>query len=301
MSNDNDIYFLNFNDDISFLKKYLDDNTISDIMVNSDGNIFIKIRGNRMFAEKLSNNTKVRQTIFSLATLQNIIIDKQLPILETVIPNTKYRVEALLPPITDGPVLIIRKPTTTLLRLENYLKDKRMTEAQYNDIIDIIKNKYNILVAGGTGSGKTTFVNTLLHELSYIDPECRLFIVEDTPELNIVNKDYVSVVTLPENSINMLRVALRSNPDRIIFGELRHGDVAVELLKAFNSGHPGGITTIHANTNTCDGVLYRLYSLISEVNNNITIDDIKTYIDVAITIDVKKNFGPFISNIFHFN
>lgn len=300
MSNNNDIFYLNFNDDIAFLKKYLDDNTISDIMVNSDGNIFIKIRGNRIFAEKLPNTIKVRQTIFSLATLQNIIIDKQLPILETVIPNTKYRVEALLPPITDGPVLIIRKPTTTLLRLENYLNDKRITESQYNDIIDIIKNKYNILVAGGTGSGKTTFVNTLLHELSYIDPQCRLFIVEDTPELNIVNKDYVSVVTLPENSIYMLRVALRSNPDRIIFGELRHGDVAVELLKAFNSGHPGGITTIHANTSTCDGVLYRIYSLISEVNNNITIDDIKTYIDVAITIDVKKNFGPFISNIFHF-
>jgi len=156
----------------------------------------------------------------------------------------------------------------------------------------------HILVLGTTGSGKTTLTNTLLYELSILDPDCRLFIVEDTPELNIKNKDYVSFVVAPDDAIIMLRVALRSNPDRIIFGELRHGSVAIELLKAFNSGHPGGITTIHANTGNLTGILHRLHSLISEVNSNITLEEIKSYIDMAITIEVKKNIGPFISNIY---
>jgi type IV secretion system protein VirB11 len=298
INNNNNIYFKNLEDDLSFIKVFLDNKEISDIMVNADGSIFIKIKGKRQYATKIDDTTIVKRAILSIASIQGIEINSELPILESVIPFTKYRIEGVLPPISDGPVLVVRKPTVTSLTLSDYINASRITKEQKDKIMNALINKYNILITGGTGSGKTTLVNTLLKELSIIDPDCRLFIIEDTPELNISNKDFVSFVVPPKDTITMLRVALRSNPDRIIFGELRHGDVAIELLKAFNSGHPGGITTIHANTSSLDDTLYRLYSLISEVIHTITINDIKNFIDCVITIDVKKGFGPYISNVY---
>lgn len=269
--------------DLRFIKEFIDDPDVSDIMVNADGSIFIK-KGKKDYVKTLEDSTIVKKAILSIASIQEKIIDEKLPILETVIPYTNFRVEGILPPLSTGPILTIRKPTTKLMRMIDYVHQERLKEQDYINIIKAIENKMNILIAGGTGSGKTTLLNTILYELSFIDESCRLFLVEDTPEVVLKNKDTISVVTTPNNAVEMIRVALRSAPDRIIFGEIRHGDTAIELLKAWNTGHPGGVATIHAIATGYEYVINRLYGLVQEINKDYDKTIIEKSIDCIINI-----------------
>jgi type IV secretion system protein VirB11 len=157
-----------------------------------------------------------------------------------------------------------------------------MSPDQHQIICDAIANKKNILVVGGTGSGKTTLTNAILAELANIAGDERLVIIEDTCELQCASENKVMLRTnQTTNMQHLLKATMRLRPDRIVVGEVRGGE-ALDLLKAWNTGHPGGVCTVHANS--CAGGLIRLQQLIAEVVANPMEELIKEAIDLIIFI-----------------
>jgi type IV secretion system protein VirB11 len=176
-------------------------------------------------------------------------------------PESGYRFEANIPPITIAPSFVIRKHSTKIFSFAEYVKDGILTEHQVEIIKRAVSDKKNILVVGGTGSGKTTLVNTILQEV--VKTEDRLLIIEDTRELKCAAEN-ISCLKAMENIADMtkcLKSVMRQRPDRIIVGEVR-GPEALPFLKSWNTGHPGGLGTIHANS--CLEALYRIEMLIEE-------------------------------------
>ncbi|MBB2160587.1 P-type conjugative transfer ATPase TrbB [Gluconacetobacter sacchari] len=175
---------------------------------------------------------------------------------------TGERFEGLLPPVVAAPSFAIRKPAVAVFTLDDYVAARIMTEGQAKFLRRAIAERRNILVAGGTSTGKTTLVNALLAEVAKTDD--RVVLIEDTRELQCRAPNLVSlrtrdgVVTLSE----LVRSALRLRPDRIPIGEVR-GPEALDLLKAWGTGHPGGIGTLHAGT--AIGALHRMEQLIQEI------------------------------------
>ena len=161
-----------------------------------------------------------------------------------------------------------------------------MSPDQQQIICDAIANKKNILVAGGTGSGKTTLTNAILAKLADIAGDERLVIIEDTSELQCLSKNKVMLRTNQNTNMqHLLKATMRLRPDRIVVGEVRGGE-ALDLLKAWNTGHPGGVCTVHANS--CTGGLVRLQQLIAEVVPTPMDDLIQEAVDLVIFIKRTK-------------
>jgi type IV secretion system protein VirB11 len=184
------------------------------------------------------------------------------PILSAELPETGERFEGVLPPVVRAPAFAIRKRASTVLRLCEYVADGILTDAQAAVIRGAIRDRLNILIAGGTSTGKTTLANALLQEIATTGD--RVIVLEDTVELQCVAEDHVPLRTRPGivSMRELVRSTLRLRPDRIVVGEVRGGE-ALDLLKAWGTGHPGGIATIHAGS--AIGALARLEQLILEV------------------------------------
>jgi type IV secretion system protein VirB11 len=167
----------------------------------------------------------------------------------------------VLPPVSTGPCFSIRKPASRIYTLLDYVNDAIMTAEAARLLSLAVVDRRNILVAGGTSSGKTTLANALLAELAARDE--RVILIEDTRELQCAAPDTVALRTRPGVAVmaDLVRSTLRLRPDRIIVGEVR-GREALDMLKAWNTGHPGGIATVHANS--AAAALYRLEQLIQE-------------------------------------
>jgi type IV secretion system protein VirB11 len=256
----------NFIDDILPLKKYLDDPDVTDIFSGGTGEIIIKrfAMGKTFTGEQVSFS-KIRGIILSAAALLEKQIDplNGIPKLEAVIPPPySARITGLLPPWVSNPEITIRKPPRTILPLEDYLEKKRLRPKEYEIICRFIKERKNLLVGGGTGSGKSTFTNAVLKKMVEYTPYDRFYIVEDVPELQCEARDKTMITVNPKYAAEAVRTALRWSPDRIIFGEVRYGEVANELLKSWNTGHTGNITTIHADS--CSSMLPRMEDLLRE-------------------------------------
>ena len=159
-----------------------------------------------------------------------------------------------------------------------------LTEAHADELRAAAIERRNILISGGTGSGKTTLANALLAEPAFADD--RVFLIEDTPELQCSAWDVVPVLTRrfpkPITVVDLVRDALRMRPDRIIIGEMRDGSAALETLKAWNTGHPGGLSTIHANS--AEEALTRLADLLSEVTARTPTRLIRHAVDLVVHI-----------------
>jgi type IV secretion system protein VirB11 len=167
----------------------------------------------------------------------------------------------LLPPVAPGPCFAIRKPAQRIYTLADYVSDGIMSAEVARALSLAVVERRNLLVAGGTSSGKTTLANALLAELAPRDE--RVILIEDTRELQCAAPDTVALRTRPGvvSMADLVRSTLRLRPDRIIVGEVRGGE-ALDMLKAWNTGHPGGIATVHANS--ARSALYRLEQLIQE-------------------------------------
>lgn len=257
----------NFFSDISCLKKYLENPSVTDIFVVGSGEIIIKVfaKGKIFTGEKILPS-KVRGIILSAAALLNKQIDpvNGIPKLEAVIPPPyNARITGLLPPWVDTPELTFRKPPREVFTLESYVENGRMTQEEYELICSYIKDRKNILIGGGTGSGKSTLTNAIIQKMVEITPNDRFYIVEDVPELQCNARDKTMIAVNPVHAAEAVRTALRWTPDRIIFGEVRYGEVANELIKAWNTGHTGNVTTIHADS--CTSMLIRMEDLLREV------------------------------------
>ena len=206
--------------------------------------------------------TKAETIMSVLASITGKFIHNKSPRLECQIPKYGHRFTGVIPPASSFPAFCIRKHSPRVYTLDDFVAQGIMAVTSKDTIVSWIRRKFNILIAGGTGSGKTTLANAILYEISKMFPDTRILIIEDVPELQF-NTSRSIALTVGEffGVHDALRTTLRFRPDRIVMGEIR-GAEAYTLLKAWNTGHPGGVATIHANG--VSEALYRFESCIRD-------------------------------------
>jgi type IV secretion system protein VirB11 len=228
----------------------LADDAVVEVLVNADGQMRVDRIGRGI--ESVDARLSVTERIAAIRLLaadafETVTEDR--PYLAATLPGSGERVQALIAPLVDAPVLAIRKRPKLIYSLDDYVRDRIASDEQARDLRAAIKARRNIVVAGSTGSGKTTLLNALLAEPAF--SAARLLILEDTAELQCAGADVVQLLTKrthPQVSMrDLVQMTLRLRPDRIIVGEVRDG-AALEVLKAWNTGHPGGLLSIHANS-----------------------------------------------------
>lgn len=242
--------------------RFLDDPAIVEVMLNPDGRLWIDrlASGLADTGEQLSP-TDGDRIIRLVAHHVGAEVHSGAPRVSAELPGTGERFEGLLPPVVAAPAFAIRKPAVAVFSLADYVAADIMSDWQADALRRAVTERQNILVAGGTSTGKTTLTNALLAEVARTGD--RVVLIEDTRELQCAAPNLVAlrtrdgVVSLSE----LVRSSLRLRPDRIPIGEVR-GAEALDLLKAWSTGHPGGIGTIHAGT--AIGALRRLEQLIQE-------------------------------------
>ena len=241
----------------------LADPAVIEVMVNPDGRLWIDRHGDgRIDTGERLEASEAERIIRLVASHIGQECHRDRPVVSAELPETGERFEGLLPPVSPSPCFAIRKPARVLYRLSDYVDAQIMSPLQAKALREAVETQMNIVVVGGTSSGKTTLVNALLAEVAVGGD--RVILIEDTRELHCTAEDCVSLRTKPGVAAlaDLVRSTLRLRPDRIIVGEVR-GPEALDMLKAWNTGHPGGITTLHANSAYAG--LYRLEQLIQEV------------------------------------
>ncbi len=244
----------------------LSDPRVIEIMVNPDGALRVDVLGEgRVDTDVRLEPPQVERIIRLVASHARAEVHGERPIVSAELPphgqGAGERFEGVLPPVATGPCFSIRKPAARVYALSDYVADGIMSAEAARVLSLAVAERRNILVAGGTSSGKTTLANALLAEMAEIDE--RVILIEDTRELQSPAQDTVALRTRPGvvTMGDLLRSTLRLRPDRIIVGEVRGGE-ALDMLKAWNTGHPGGIATVHANS--AASALYRIEQLIQE-------------------------------------
>jgi type IV secretion system protein VirB11 len=238
---------------------------VVEILANPDGRIVLDRtgRGREDTGHVMTPGARER-VIRLVADHVGELVLRDDPRLSGVLPSGE-RFQGFLPPVCAQPTFSIRKRPGVIWTLGDYVRDGVMKAADAETIAAAARGRRNIVISGGAGSGKTTLANAVLAEPAFAAD--RVFIIEDTPELQCSAWDCVAVMTRrspkPIGVVDLVRDALRMRPDRIVLGEVRDGAAALEALKAWNTGHPGGVTTIHANS--AAECLPRLEDLLREV------------------------------------
>ncbi|MGC6373660.1 P-type conjugative transfer ATPase TrbB [Pseudomonas sp. S2.OTC.A_B10] len=239
----------------------LNDSKTTDLLLNADGNLWLKRLGEPTRIIGQLEAWRAMSAMKTLAGLLGKTIGALEPILDGELPFGNERFAGQLPPVVSSPVFAIRKPAIKVFPLDSYVELGIMTQAQCDAIKKAVREHKNILVVGGTGSGKTTLINAIIQEMVDNDPNERVFIIEDTGEIQCAAINCVQYHTTLEVSMtDLLKTTLRMLPDRIIVGEVR-GAEALDLLDSWNTGHDGGAGTLHANSP--ESALQRLQSLIT--------------------------------------
>lgn len=242
------------------------DPEVVEILANPDGRIVLDRagRGRADTGARLSVEGRER-AIRLIADYVGEVVTRDDPRLAGVLPATGERFQGLLPPVSPAPAFSIRKRPSVIWTLGDYVRDGVMTARQADVLAQAARERRNILISGGTGSGKTTLANAILAEPAFADD--RVFLIEDTAELQCSAWDTVSVLTrrapVAIGVADLVRDALRMRPDRIVVGEMRDGAAALETLKSWNTGHPGGLSTLHANS--AEEALRRIEDLALEI------------------------------------
>jgi len=240
------------------------DPKITDIIVNEDGRAWFEAHGRGLYSSGFSISESQRESLIgTVAATLGSVADADHPIVEGELPIERIRFEGMMPPVVRRPCFAMRKPAQVLYTLDDYVSDRIMTDRQADTFRDAIDRRDNILIGGGTGSGKTTLAGALINEMvGRSDPSERYVIIEDTLEIQCRATNVVQLHTAEAADLGRLvRATMRLRPDRIVIGEVRGGE-ALALLKAWLTGHPGGVTTIHANS--ARSALTRLSSLVQE-------------------------------------
>ena len=263
------------------MMRALRDPAVVGVMLNPDGKLWTDVAGQGMeYTGHTLAPGAAESVLTTCASILQTTITRDNPILEGEFPLDGSRLEGLLPPIVRAPVFAIRKKALRVFTLEDYRSRGIIGAAltgshsacevaatsRYKHPVEAIREaiqlRRNILIVGGTGSGKTTLANAILAEIAVQSPDDRLVAIEDTMELQVTMPNSVLLRTSEQaNMQRLLRATMRLRPDRIVVGEVRGGE-ALTLLKSWNTGHPGGIATIHANS--AGGGLTRLSQLIYE-------------------------------------
>ncbi|MCJ8521161.1 type IV secretion system protein VirB11 [Pseudorhizobium tarimense] len=262
----------------------LNDSEVVEIMLNPDGKLFLERLGERITLIGDLSAEAAEVAIGAVAHALGAYADRGHPIVSGELPLAgRYRFEGLLPPVVSSPSFSIRRHLTRVLSLDDYVVASILTPAQAQTIREAVQTRRNIIVSGGTGSGKTTLATTIIGEMIRHSPQDRLVMLEDTPEIQCSAANIVSLRTSAAIDMSkLLRSALRLRPDRIVVGEVRDG-AALSLLKAWNTGHPGGVATVHSNT--ARSTLQRLEQLTGEVSQQPMCAIIGEAVDVVISIE----------------
>ena len=235
------------------IQALVDDDTVNDIVVNGPNRVFIEREGILSVAPiRFVNDGHVIRVIQRILSPIGRRVDESTPMVDARLPDGS-RVNAIIPPIAlDGPCLSIRKFRKQALRAEDLVRGGSVSQAALEYLQGRVRKRANLIVIGGTGSGKTTFLNLLSQ---WIPRTERVITIEDAAELRLEHEHVVRLETRPPNlegqravtARDLVRNALRMRPDRIIVGEIR-GDEVLDMLQAMNTGHDGSMTTLHANT-----------------------------------------------------
>jgi type IV secretion system protein VirB11 len=308
------VYLLNF---LAPLAPFLLRPDITDIYVNGPGQIWIETVGGDINPEILPglDNILLSRLARQIAAFCDQGIDRHHPLLSATLPDGA-RVQIVIPPATRGSVVMaIRKNISSNRRLSEYvsagsfakteiahqsrlnsLKSRSTRRIETGEIADAlsqaVRDRQTILISGGTSSGKTTFLNSLLHEIPASE---RLIFIEDTRELQIVHNNAVGLIAtrsmLAEADVtanDLVAASLRMRPDRIILGELR-GNEALAFLRAVNSGHPGSMTTVHADSPS--GAVEQIVLLAMHGGTRLSSDDIRDYVRNVVGVYVQLEYG----------
>jgi type IV secretion system protein VirB11 len=244
----------------------LADPLVLEVMINPDGALRLDRLGEgRSDTGVRYDPVQIERIIRLVASHARTEVHAGSPIVSAELPphgeGAGERFEGVLPPVALGPCFSIRKPATRIYTLMDYVADGIMSADMARLLSLAVVERRNVLVAGGTSSGKTTLANALLAEMAHLDE--RIILIEDTRELQSPATDTVALRTRAGSvtMADLVRSTLRLRPDRIIVGEVRGGE-ALDMLKAWNTGHPGGIATVHANS--AASALLRIEQLIQE-------------------------------------
>jgi pilus assembly protein CpaF len=269
------------------LEPFLQDPTISDILVNTYDQIYVERHGKLEITDgRFKDNNHLMRIIDKIVSSVGRRIDESSPMVDARLQDGS-RVNVIIPPLSiDGPIVSIRRFAVDPLELEDLINYNSLTPEIGEIIQGIVKARLNVLISGGTGSGKTTLLNVLSR---FIPETERIVTIEDSAELQVKQEHVIRLETRPSNiegrgevtQRDLVRNSLRMRPDRIIVGEVR-GQEAFDMLQAMNTGHDGSLTTIHANSPR--DALMRLESMVSMVNFDIPLDFVRKYVSSAIDV-----------------
>lgn len=269
------------------LEPLLADPSISDILVNTCNTIYVERRGKIEPTEvRFTNNAHLMKIIDKIVSRVGRRVDESSPMVDARLPDGS-RVNAIIPPLAlDGPILSIRRFPADPLRMDDMLRLKSLTPEMADIIAGLVKAKVNMLISGGTGTGKTTLLNVMS---GFIPASERIITIEDSAELQLQQPHVVRLETRPPNiegkgevtQRSLVRNSLRMRPDRIIVGEVR-GAEALDMLQAMNTGHEGSLTTIHANS--ARDALTRLENMVGMAGMNLPPKAMRQQISSAISV-----------------
>jgi pilus assembly protein CpaF len=272
------------------IEPLMHDPTISDVLVNTYNKIYIERFGKLELTEaRFKDNTHLRKIIDKIVSAVGRRIDESVPMVDARLADGS-RVNAIIPPLAiDGPILSIRRFAVDPLEMEDLITLKSLTPLVGELLKGVVRARLNILISGGTGTGKTTLLNVLSR---FIPEEERIITIEDSAELQMKQDHVIRLETKPPNiegkgeitQRDLVRNSLRMRPDRIIVGEVRGGE-ALDMLQAMNTGHDGSLTTIHANSPR--DALMRLETIVSMSGLNIANEAIRRYISSAINLIIQ--------------
>ena len=270
------------------LDSIMSDDSITEVMINGPDNIFIEQKGRLFKLDKhFESQRRLEDIIQRIVGLAGREVNQANPICDTRLPDGS-RVNVVLPPIAlCGPTLTIRKFSKSPMTIERLIKYGSITEEIAKKLELLVKAKYNIFISGGTGSGKTTFLNALSN---YIPKDERVITIEDSAELQI--KGVENLVSLETRNANasgagqvtirdLIKSSLRMRPERIIVGECRGGE-ALDMLQAMNTGHDGSLSTGHANST--EDMLSRLETMVLQGASGLPLEAIRQQIASAVDI-----------------
>lgn len=275
---------------LDLLDSIISDDTITEVMINGPNDIFIEKSGKlTKLTQKFDSEQKLEDIIQRIVGMAGREVNQANPIVDTRLPDGS-RVNVVLPPVSlVGPVVTIRKFSKTPMTIAQLIKYGSITEEIAEKLELLVRAKYNIFISGGTGSGKTTFLNALSN---YIPHDERVITIEDSAELQIVNID--NLVSLESRNANasgkglitirdLIKSSLRMRPERIVVGEVRGGE-ALDMLQAMNTGHDGSLSTGHANS--VKDMLSRLETMVLQGSEGLPLPAIRQQIGSAVDIIV---------------
>ncbi|MEW6560902.1 MAG: P-type conjugative transfer ATPase TrbB [Planctomycetota bacterium] len=261
----------------------LADPLVVEIMLNPDGTLWVDRLGGGMACVGRIDSVRALTIVNTVAAMLDTVVTPERPILECELPLDGSRFEALVPPLVERASFALRKKATLVFTLDDYVSKGIMTAEQCAAIQEAVAARQNILVSGGTGTGKTTLANAVLDAVAKLDAGHRVVVIEDTRELQVDAENVVFLRTSDNTDMTrLLRATMRLRPDRIVVGEVRDGS-ALALLKAWNTGHPGGVGTVHAND--ASAALIRVGQLIQEAGVPPNPELIAEAVNVVVSIN----------------